>query len=256
MLSQVGMLQFLVCMINCVQLCDQWTQVQRKDCKRDTASKTGNKKSEIELYNQVMPRYRVVYLHLFRSSHRGVPVQLYWCNKTEKVFLDIPHKIHKENTCVSQSLFFLNLLKKRLWHCCFPVIFAKFLRTPFSQNTSCSLGLGDYCFFLLIFLSPSFNHFVASYTQYVCFTTQLFFMIALASYLSSLLFFIPTTELVSSFAFALCPLVHFFLPTERCQGVLLIEKCKILFLRLLLARQNPTGIFRIILNIIAFYHSG
>ena len=28
------------------------------------------------------------------------------------------------------------LLKKRLWHGCFPVNFAKFLRTPFLQNTS------------------------------------------------------------------------------------------------------------------------
>ena len=28
------------------------------------------------------------------------------------------------------------LLKKRLWHRCFHVNFAKFLRTPFSQNTS------------------------------------------------------------------------------------------------------------------------
>ena len=28
------------------------------------------------------------------------------------------------------------LLKKRLWHKCFPVNFAKFLRTPFLQNTS------------------------------------------------------------------------------------------------------------------------
>ena len=28
------------------------------------------------------------------------------------------------------------LLKKRLWHRCFPVNFAKFLRTPFLQNTS------------------------------------------------------------------------------------------------------------------------
>ena len=28
------------------------------------------------------------------------------------------------------------LLKKRLWHSCFPVNFAKFLRTPFLQNTS------------------------------------------------------------------------------------------------------------------------
>ena len=43
-----------------------------------------------------------------------------------------------------QSLFFnkvaglraATLLKKRLWHRCFPVNFAKFLRTPFFQNTS------------------------------------------------------------------------------------------------------------------------
>ena len=43
-----------------------------------------------------------------------------------------------------QSLFFnkvaglrpATLLKKRLWHRCFPVNFPKFLRTPFLQNTS------------------------------------------------------------------------------------------------------------------------
>ena len=43
-----------------------------------------------------------------------------------------------------QSLFFnkvaglrpATLLKKRLWHRCFPVNFVKFLRTPFLQNTS------------------------------------------------------------------------------------------------------------------------
>ena len=29
-----------------------------------------------------------------------------------------------------------SLLKKRLWHRCFPVNFVKFLRTPFLQNTS------------------------------------------------------------------------------------------------------------------------
>ena len=42
-----------------------------------------------------------------------------------------------------QGLFFnkvagqspATLLKKRLWHRCFPVKFAKFLRTPFLQNT-------------------------------------------------------------------------------------------------------------------------
>ena len=48
-----------------------------------------------------------------------------------------------------QSLFFKNvtglryatLLKKRLWYRCFPVNFAKFLRTSFAQNTSGQLLL-------------------------------------------------------------------------------------------------------------------
>ena len=33
------------------------------------------------------------------------------------------------------GLKFATLLKKRLWHRCLPVNFAKFLRTPFLQNT-------------------------------------------------------------------------------------------------------------------------
>ena len=37
----------------------------------------------------------------------------------------------QENTC---ARVFLN--KKRFWHRCFPVNFAKFLRTPFLQNIS------------------------------------------------------------------------------------------------------------------------
>ena len=37
--------------------------------------------------------------------------------------------------------FFKTLLKKRLWYRCFPMIFAKFLRTPFLQNTSGRLSL-------------------------------------------------------------------------------------------------------------------
>ena len=41
------------------------------------------------------------------------------------------------------------LLKKRLWHRCFPVNFAKFLRTTFSQNTSLRrlLFIRTYIFF-------------------------------------------------------------------------------------------------------------
>ena len=35
------------------------------------------------------------------------------------------------------------LLKKRIWHRCFPLNFAKFLRTPFSQKTSGRLLLNN-----------------------------------------------------------------------------------------------------------------
>ena len=35
------------------------------------------------------------------------------------------------------------LFKKRLWHRCFPLNFAKFLRTPFSQKTSGRLLLNN-----------------------------------------------------------------------------------------------------------------
>ena len=49
-----------------------------------------------------------------------------------------------ENTCARVSFLIklqasrltpATLLKKRLWHTCFPVNFAKFIRTPFLQNT-------------------------------------------------------------------------------------------------------------------------
>ena len=46
------------------------------------------------------------------------------------------------NTCARASFLIklqtwpATLLKKRLWHRCFPVDFAKFLRTSFLQNTS------------------------------------------------------------------------------------------------------------------------
>ena len=54
-------------------------------------------------------------------------------------------KNSQENTCVRVSFLIklqtlclrpATLLKKRLWHRCFPVKFAKFLRTAFLQNTS------------------------------------------------------------------------------------------------------------------------
>ena len=49
----------------------------------------------------------------------------------KKMFLKISQN-SKENTCASVSF----LIKKGLWHRCFPVNFAKYLRTPFLKNTS------------------------------------------------------------------------------------------------------------------------
>ena len=62
---------------------------------------------------------------MFKSSHPEV-----FC---EKNVLGNFAKFIGKHLC--QSLFFITLLKKILWHKCFPVNFAKFLRTHF-QNTS------------------------------------------------------------------------------------------------------------------------
>ena len=87
---------------------------------------------------------RIVFLECsYRSSHRR-------CSVRKDVLRNF-EKFTGKHLC--QSLFFnkvvglrpATLLKKRLWHRCFPVNFAKFLRTPFLQNTS---G------WLLLFLDP------------------------------------------------------------------------------------------------------
>ena len=59
----------------------------------------------------------------------------------KKLFLEILQK-SQENACARVSFFNKNaglrpafLLKKRLWHRCFPVNFAKFPRSPFLRNT-------------------------------------------------------------------------------------------------------------------------
>ena len=67
----------------------------------------------------------LVMLH-HRSSHRRFSIR-------KKLFLEISQN-PQENTCARDS--FLTILKKRLWHRCFSVNFAIFLRTPFLQNTS------------------------------------------------------------------------------------------------------------------------
>ena len=78
-----------------------------------------------------------------RSSHRKCSIR--------KCVLRNFIKFRGKHLC--QSLFFnkvaglrsATLLKKRLWHRCFPVNFAKFLKTPFSHNTSGRLLLLLHC---------------------------------------------------------------------------------------------------------------
>ena len=58
-----------------------------------------------------------------------------WMCFVKKVFLEISQK-SQENTCARESFLIklqawpATLLKKSLWHRCFPVNFAKFPRTP------------------------------------------------------------------------------------------------------------------------------
>ena len=77
-----------------------------------------------------------------RTSHQR-------CSMKKSV-LRISAKFTGKHLC--QSLFFNKVaglrpaifLKKRLWHRCFPVNFAKFLRTPFLQNSSGRLLLKQH----------------------------------------------------------------------------------------------------------------
>ena len=62
----------------------------------------------------------------------------------KKVFLEISQN-SQENTCARVSC--LTKLQ-RLWHRCFPVNFAKFLRTRLLQKTSGRLLLSDWQFLL------------------------------------------------------------------------------------------------------------
>ena len=69
-----------------------------------------------------------------RSSHRRCSVR--------KGVLRNFSKLTGKHLCLLQPA---TLLKKRLWHRCFPVNFAKFLGTPFLQNTFGRLLLNIRC---------------------------------------------------------------------------------------------------------------
>ena len=95
-------------------------------------------------YGQISNKLRILIFGAFwriRSSHQR-------CSMKKGVLRNFA-KFTGKYLC--QSLFFnkvaglrpATLLKNRLWHRCFPVNFAKFLRTPFLQNNSGRLLLED-----------------------------------------------------------------------------------------------------------------
>ena len=82
-------------------------------------------------------------LHTFISPERHDQKQLLEAFCRKKCSLKF-RKIHRKTSVPEFRVSFLiklqaapaTLLKKRLWHRCFPVNFLNFLRTPFLQNTS------------------------------------------------------------------------------------------------------------------------
>ena len=85
--------------------------------------------------------YKCIFKELYKDNITEAVVQR--CS-VRRVFLKNLKKNTRKHLC--QSLYFNKVaslrsatpLKKRLWHRCFPVDFAEFLRTPFLQNTSSS----------------------------------------------------------------------------------------------------------------------
>ena len=83
--------------------------------------------------------YKIYISNLLLWSNRNSVIETVTWRCSWKRYCYKFHKIHKKNLC--QSLFFnkvadqaCNFIKKRLWHRCFPVNFAKFLKTSFYRT--------------------------------------------------------------------------------------------------------------------------
>ena len=93
----------------------------------------------LDLYQNISQNIWQIPFGRFRSSHHK-------CSMKKGVLRNFT-KFTRKHLC--QSLFFnkvatlrpTTLLKKGLWHRCFPVNFVKFLKAPFLQNTSGRLFL-------------------------------------------------------------------------------------------------------------------
>ena len=91
-----------ICSIFCFNLTTAFQDVKKFACKLKTKFQL--------LIKRILPKAKNWYMSPYRSSHREV--------------------------CRRKDGRPTILLKKRPWHSCFPANFAKFLRTPFLQNTS------------------------------------------------------------------------------------------------------------------------
>ena len=146
---------------NCVDACaaahahgvtiDQ--RIQEKDCKRCNQERQQQIWNIASYITKWCQDYQVVYLNLFRSSHQRSSTGV--CKKTEKVFLEISHKIHKENTCVRVS--FLRFIKTEILPQLFSCEFCEISKNTFFTEHLLKfwrlLLLLDWSF-SLTFLSP------------------------------------------------------------------------------------------------------
>ena len=79
------------------------------------------------------------FLHSLNEKQRRFYISIIYFNNAfsqQYLFQKQPPEVFcKKNTC-ARDLRPATLFKKRTWHRCFSVNFAKFLRAPFQQNTS------------------------------------------------------------------------------------------------------------------------
>ena len=183
---------------------------EEKDCKR--CSNRGNNKSEIQPYNQIMPRLPGC---LFKFIQKQPPQKSYWCKKTDEVFLEISHNIHKESICVRVS--FLRFTKKETLAQLFSCEFCKISKnTFFTEQLLRSWGLlllfTDISF---TFLSPFCSQLAIGTLYIVClFYNLTIFMIAVAIFPVFYIYLLfPKLYLFP--ALYLCPVPPFLLLTER-----------------------------------------
>ena len=130
------------------------------------------------------------YLKATEAATRGV--------LCKKMFLENSQN-SQENTCARVSFLIklqarpATLLKKRLWHRCFPVSFVNFLRTLFLQNTSGRLLLKQNQVLLVSQIKESWENF--SNGLECCFVDWLNYLLLVnTSYLSVQKMFMVVTN--------------------------------------------------------------